>query len=430
MSSRRSFVAALAAVSAAPAFNRHAFAQLARATHVAGARAATAVAPDEEYWSGIQRAFDVDRTLVNLNNGGVSPAPTHVLEAMIRDLRFSNELPVEHMWRVLEPRIESVRRELAREFGGDVEEMAITRNASEANEIMIFGLDLKRGDEVVLSNQNYPRMITAWEQRARSDGIVVRQVSFPVPPPSPKHVVDAFAAAITPRTRVIEVTHITNLTGQIMPVREIVDLARPRGIEVMVDGAHAFAHFPFTRDQLGCDYYGTSLHKWLLAPIGTGFLYVRKDKQKSLWPLMAAPPSMDDNIRKYEEIGTHPAANHNAIAAAMAFHRGIGAERKIARLRYLRDRWAKRLLAEGSGRVRILTPLDSPLGGGIGFVSIDGLAHDKLGAWLHANDRIITTPITHAEFTGIRVTPNVYTTPDEVDLFADRVLHAMRKWIA
>jgi isopenicillin-N epimerase len=430
MSSRRSFVAALAAMSAAPAFNRTAFAQLADASRVAGGRAAAAVAPDEEYWSGIQRAFDVDRTLVNLNNGGVSPAPTHVLDAMIRDLRFSNELPVEHMWRVLEPRIESVRREVAREFGCDPEEMAITRNASEANEIMIFGLDLRRGDEVVVSNQNYPRMITAWEQRARRDGIVLKQVSFPVPPPSMKAVVDRFAEAITPRTRVIEVTHITNLTGQIMPVREIVDLARPRGIEVFVDGAHAFAHFPFTRDQLGCDYYGTSLHKWLLAPIGTGFLYVRKEKQKALWPLMAAPPSMDENVRKYEEIGTHPAANHNAIAAAMAFHRGIGGERKIARLRYLRDRWAKRLLAEGNGRVKILTPLDSPHGGGIGFVSIDGLAHDKLGGWLASNYRIVTTPITHPEFTGIRITPNVYTTPDEVDLFADRVLHAMRHGIA
>jgi isopenicillin-N epimerase len=430
MASRRSFVAALAAASAAPAFNRGAFAQLAGVAPVAAGRSAAAVAPDEEYWTGIQRAFDADRTLVNLNNGGVSPAPTHVLDAMIRDLRFSNELPVEHMWRVLEPRIESVRRELAREFGCDVEEMAVTRNASEANEIMIFGLDLKRGDEVVLSNQNYPRMITAWEQRARRDGIVVKQVSFPVPPPSPGHVVDAFAAAVTPRTRVIEVTHITNLTGPILPVREIVEFARPRGIEVFVDGAHAFAHFPFTRDQLGCDYYGTSLHKWLLAPIGTGFLYVRKEKQRALWPLMAAPPSMDENIRKYEEIGTHPAANHNAIAVAMAFHRGIGAERKVARLRYLRDRWAKRLLAEGGGRVRILTPLDSPLGGGIGFVSIDGLPHDKLGSWLHANYRIITTPITHPEFTGIRVTPNVYTTPDEVDLFADRVLHAMRRGIA
>ena len=174
---------------------------------------------------------------------------------------------------------------------------------------------------------------------------------------------DQFKAAVTPRTRVIEVTHITNLTGQIMPVRELVELARPRGIEVFVDGAHAYAHFPFTRDELGCDYYGTSLHKWLLAPIGTGFLYVRKAKQKRLWPLMAAPASMDENIRKYEEIGTHPAANHNAISVALAFHHAIGGERKVARLRYLRDRWARRLQKE-SERVPHPHPARQPEFGG------------------------------------------------------------------
>ena len=206
-------------------------------------------------------------------------------------------------------------------------------------------------------------------------------------------------------------------------------MARARGIEVLVDGAHAYAHFPFTRDDLGCDYYGTSLHKWLLAPIGTGFLYVRKDRQKKLWPLMAAAPEMDENIRKYEEIGTHPAANHNAISAALAFHRGIGAERKAARLRLLRDRWAKRLLFEND-RVKVLTPLDAKQACGIALFNVDGLDPDKLGAWLYDKHRIITTPIIHAEFKGIRITPNVYTTLDEVDLFADRVGAAIRKGIA
>src|SRR4026207_2446813 len=165
-------------------------------------------------------------------------------------------------------------------------------------------------------------MITAWRQRERRDGIVLKQVSFKVPPPSQQYLVDQFKAAITPRTRVIEVTHITNLTGHIMPVRELVDLARPRGSEVFVDGARADARSPFPREELGCDYYGTSVHKWLLVPIGAGFLYVRKDKQKKLWAMMAAPPEMDENIRKYEEIGTHPAANHNAISAALALHPG------------------------------------------------------------------------------------------------------------
>ena len=424
MTDRRSFIRSLAV--AAPVLRPDAVRRLGESM----ARAERGGAPDDEaYWSGIQRAFDCDRTLVNLNNGGVSPTPSHVLDQMIRDLRFSNELPVEHMWRVLEPRVESVRRDLAHEFGCDPEEMAIVRNASEANETMIFGLDLKRGDEVIVTTQNYPRMLTAWDQRARRDGIVVRRIAFPLPPKSRQQILDRFAEAITPRTRAIEVTHITNYSGQILPVRDLVELARPKGIAVFVDGAHAFAHFPFTRDELGCDYYGTSLHKWLLAPVGTGFLYVRRDKVPGLWPLMAAPKEMDANIRKYEEIGTHPAANHNAVSVALAFHRAIGAERKVARLRWLRDRWARRLLQE-SDRVRVLTQLDSPDSGAIGLFDVDGLDPAQLQPWLMARHNIVTTLIGHEEFKGLRITPNVYTTPDEVDLFADRVLQAIRRGMA
>ncbi len=431
MTSRRDFLAAATSLAVAPAFTGRAFSQLARAREVAGGRTAAALADDETFWFEIQRAFEVDRTWVNLNNGGVSPAPSIVIEQLVRDIHYTNELPVEHMWRHLQPRMESVRRELAAEFGCDPEEMAITRNASEALETLIFGLDLQRGDEVIVSTQNYGRMLNAWEQRVKRNGIVLKKVQFAVPVQQPADVVAAFAAAITPRTKVIEITHITNLTGQILPVREIVEMARAKGIEVFVDGAHAFAHFPFTRDQLGVDYYGTSLHKWLYAPIGTGFLYVRKEKQRALWPLMAGNPGQENDIRKFEEIGTHPQANFNAIAAAIVFHRGIGADRKIARMRWLRDRWAKRLLAEGNGRVKVLTPLDSPMGGGIGFFNVDGLDPVKLGGWLYAKHNIVTTPIVHEkEFMGIRVTPNVYTTPQEVDVFAEKVLWAMKQGIA
>jgi len=431
MTTRRDFLQGMATFSLASTavFRETAIGSLFRANAVAGDRQPHELADDEAYWSEIQRAFDTDRTMINLNNGGVCPTPSHVLEAMIRDLRFTNELPAEHMWRVLEPRVESVRRDLAREFGCDPEEMAITRNASEANEIMIMGLDLKRGDEVVVTNQNYGRMITTWQQRERREGIVLKQVSFKVPPPSMHYIAEQIMSAVTPKTRAIEFPHITNLTGQVMPVREIVDFARPRGIEVLVDGAHAFAHFPFTRDELDCDYYGTSLHKWLLAPIGTGFLYVRKSKQKGLWPLMAAGATQDNDIRKYEEIGTHPAANHNAISAALAFHRGIGADRKVARLRYLRNRWAKRLLAE-SPRVKVLTPLEGKESGAIALFSVDGLDVSKLGGWLLATYRIVNTPILHPEFNGIRITPNVYTTPDEIDTFADAVTVAIKKGIS
>ena len=425
---RRALLGGLTGVAALAAFRRDAMARVADAGKAAAGKKPGALAMDESYWASIQEAFEVDRTLINLNNGGCSPAPAHVLDQMIRDVRFSNEIPVYQMWTILEPRIESCRRELAVEFGCDPEEMAITRNASESLENLIFGIDLKPGDEVIQTNQNYPRMITSWAQRARREGIVVKQVSFPVPPPSPAAVVDAFRKAITPKTRVIEVTHITNLTGQILPVRDIVRLGREHDIEVFVDGAHAFAHFPFKRDELECDYYATSLHKWLFAPIGTGFLYVRRNKQKKIWPLMAAPPEMDENIRKYEEIGTHPAANHNAIAAAITFNREIGADRKAARLRYLRDRWAVRLAA-ADPRVKILTPLNDTESCGIALIHVDGLDTTKLQAYLWDKHRIMTTPIIHAEFDGLRITPSVYTTLDELDTFSDRMEKTIKSGI-
>lgn len=427
MPDRRTFLASMLGASVTlPTMRADAFRHLARADERARRQMPAAADDDESYWGEIQRAFDIDRTMVNLNNGGCSPAPTHVLEQMIRDLRFSNELPVDHMWRTLEPRIESVRRDLATEFGCDPEEMAITRNASEANETMIFGTDLARGDEVVFTTQNYPRMQNAWRQRERRDGIVLKRVKIETPVASTASYLEHIEAAITPRTRVIEIMHISFQTGYIAPVREIVELARPRGIKVFVDGAHAFAHFPFKRDDLGCDYYGTSLHKWLHAPIGTGFLYVRRDRIKSLWPLMAGGVEQEDNIRKYEEIGTHPAANHNAISVAVAFHRSIGAERKIARLRFLRDRWARQVLAS-SDRAHMITKIGSTESGAIGVLAIDGMDMGKLGAWLLDKHHIVTTPMVTDEFQGIRITPSIYTTLDEVDLFADRVSRGIKR---
>ncbi len=430
MTDRRTFLRGMAGAGVAlPMMRGDAFGHVFKANAIAGDMSAARLAEEEPYWSQIQRAFDIDRTMINLNNGGISPCPTHVLDQLIRDQHFVNELPVENMWRTLEPRMESTRRDLARDFGCDMEEIAVCRNASEANEIVIFGMDLKRGDEVISTNQNYPRMTTSWQQRAAREGIVFKQISFKVPPPSDAYLVDQFRKAITPKTKVIEVTHITNLTGQIMPVRDIVRMARPMGIQVIVDGAHAFNHFPFKRDDLECDYYGVSLHKWTMAPIGTGMLYVRKERIPEIWSMFGSDESLKSNIRKFEQIGTHPQANYNAVSTALAFNRGIGADKKIARLRFLRDRWAKRLLA-ASDRVKVLTPIGPEQSGAICLFSVDGLDFGKLGGWLSSNYRIVTTPIGHAEFSGIRITPNVYTTLDEIDLFGDAVLKAIKNGIA
>jgi isopenicillin-N epimerase len=295
-------------------------------------------------------------------------------------------------------------------------------------ETMIFGLDLRAGDEVIVTTQNYDRMLSAWDQRARRDKIVVRAVSFPLPA-TDAAVLDAVSGAITPRTRAIELPQLTNWTGQPLPVAEIVALGRAHGLDVFVDGAQAFAHVPTSRDALACDYYGASLHKWLLAPVGTGFLYVRKAKLAGLWPLMAAPLAMIDNIRKYEEIGTHPAANHNSILGALAFHRAIGGARKLARLRFLRDRWARALLAEGA-RVQIPTPLDDPRSGAVALLHVEGMDPVALHDWLWARYRIVSSPTVHAGVSGIRVTPNVFNTVSEIDRFTDAMRRALRQGIS
>ncbi len=388
-------------------------------------RPADSIASDEDFWLNIRHAFTVDRNIINLNNGGVSPSPKIVQETERRYSEISNMGPAHFMWRILGPEIETVRRRLAGTFGCDAEEIAITRNASEALEIVQLGMNLKAGDEVVTTNQDYPRMITTWQQRERRDGIVLKQVTFPVPPPSMDDLADRIERAITPRTRVIHICHITNRTGQIFPVKKISQMARSRGIEVVVDGAHAFAHFPFKRDDLDCDYYGTSLHKWVLAPIGTGFLYVRREKIKNIWPMMAAPPSMDDNIRKFEEIGTHPAALRNSITEALTFHDSIGGERKAARFRYLRKRWSNRL-RELPG-VRILNSEDPEQSCGIGFISIDGFEPGKLSEHLWDKYHIMTVPIiTGNEYQGLRITPNVYTTLEEIDTFTEAMEKIIR----
>ncbi len=382
------------------------------------ARPADEIARDEDFWFNVRHAFVVDRNLINLNNGGVSPSPKVVIDTETRLLEMENMTPTYYMWRILDPGVENVRRRLARTFGCDPEEIAITRNASEALENIQFGLDLKRGDEVITTNQDYPRMISSWQQREDRDGIVLKQITFPVPPPSLDDLAQRIERAITPRTRVIHICHMTNRTGQIFPVKRICQMGRVRGIEVIVDGAHSFAQFPFTHADLDCDYFGTSLHKWLLAPIGTGMLYVRRSKIGNIWPLMAPERSLKEDIRKFEQIGTHPASQRNAITEALTFHESIGAERKAARFRYLRRRWTERL--RNLDRVKLLHSEDPEQSCAIGFISVDGMDVGKLVGHLFNKHRIWTTAVvTPGEYQGLRITPNVYTTIEEIDTFAD-----------
>lgn len=411
-------VAASAALAAAldPLGARHALAAIADLGSDADPQD---LARDEAFWFKIQQAFTVDRSIVNLNSGGVSPSPAVVQQAMKRHLDFSNACPAHNLWTVLEPQVESVRQGLAREFGCDAEEIAITRNSSEALQICQFGLDLKPGDEMLTTDQDYGRMLNTWKQREKREGVVLKTFPIPVPLEDPQEIVRRFEKNIGPRTRVILMCHMINLTGQILPVREVCEMARKRGIPTIIDGAHTFAHFPFRRDDLQCDYFATSLHKWLFAPHGTGMLYVRKDRIASTWPMMACPEEMTANIRKFEEIGTHPAANHNAIAEALAFHQGVGAARKAERMRYLRDRWVSRLVQ--NKRVRMLTNLDPRWSCGIATVSIEGLDPAKLRDHLWNKHRILVVAIGHKDVPGIRVSPSIWNTLEEIDRFCEAV---------
>jgi selenocysteine lyase/cysteine desulfurase len=389
--------------------------------HLSPQQAAT----DHDYWSTIQNAFSVTRGIINLNNGGVSPSPRIVTEALVRYIWQQEDATAYTMWQILEPQSETIRTGLAELFGCDREEIAITRNASESLETLLLGLDLKSGDEVLTTTQDYGRMLTTIRQRERREGIKLSLIRIPIPPKNINEITSAFERAITPRTRLIQISHMVNITGQITPVRAVCEMARARGIETIIDGAHSFAQFDFKQADLNCDYFGTSLHKWLYAPKGTGMLYVRRDKIQKVWSLFAAEEKQKADIRKFEEVGTHSAAPRLAIGEALLFHNTIGGKRKEARLRYLSRYWMDKL--KGLPRIRFNTSMDPSQMCAIGNVQIEGVDPRALGSYLFDKHRIFTTPIVHEEFQGLRITPNLYTTLGELDRFCDLMTTIARK---
>jgi isopenicillin-N epimerase len=372
---------------------------------------------DEDYWSTIQNAFTVTRGIINLNNGGVSPSPRIVTEALVRYIWQQEDATAYTMWQILEPQSETIRTGLAELFGCDREEIAITRNASESLETLLLGMDLKTGDEVLTTTQDYGRMLTTIRQREQREGVKLNLIKIPIPPKNINEITAAFERAITPRTRLIQIAHQINITGQITPVKAVCQMARRHGVETIVDGAHSFAQFYFKQPDLDCDYFGTSLHKWLYAPKGTGLLYIRREKIAKVWPLFAAEDKQKADIRKFEEIGTHSAAPKLAIGEAMLFHNGIGGKRKEARLRYLSRYWMDKL--KDIPKVRFNTSFDPMQMCAIANVQIEGLDQGKIGSYLFSKHHIFTTPIVHEEFTGLRITPNLYTTLPELDRFCE-----------
>ncbi|HYQ87591.1 MAG TPA: aminotransferase class V-fold PLP-dependent enzyme [Bacteroidota bacterium] len=374
-------------------------------------------AEQEDFWSAIQKSFSVTRGIINLNNGGVSPSPRIVTEALIRYIWEQEDATAYTMWHILEPQTETIRTGLAQLFGCDREEIAITRNASESLEILLMGMNFQPGDEILTTTQDYPRMLTTLRQRERREGLVLKLVKVPVPAKSLDEIVDAFKRGITAKTKLILISHVINSTGQITPVKAVCELARSKGIEVIVDGAHSFGHLAFQQADLGCDYFGTSLHKWMYAPKGTGLLFVKREKIEKIWPLMAAEEKEASDIRKFEEIGTHSAAPKLAIGEAILFHQRIGAKRKEARLRYLSRYWMNQV--RNFAGVRINTSFDDAQSCAIGNVEITGIEPAALAGYLMDKHKIYTTTFALDDFRGLRITPNLYTTIGELDRFVE-----------
>ena len=372
---------------------------------------------DEDFWRLVKQSYTVSPTIMNLNNGGVSPSPKAVQEAVEHYNRLSNEAPSYYMWRILDKGREPLRAQLAALAGCDAEEIAINRNASEALETVIFGLELQAGDEVVLSKYDYPNMINAWKQRAHRDGIKLVWAELDVPMEDPAVIAERYVSQFSDKTRVVHLTHMINWNGQVLPVRDIAEQARSRGLAVIVDAAHSFVHLDFKIDDLQCDYLGTSLHKWLCAPFGSGMLYVRKEKIKPLYPLFAAPDPESSDIRKFEHLGTRSFAIEQAISHAIQFHEMIGSARKAARLKYLRQYWMGQ--ARQLPGFRSYTPDNPDLAGAIANIGFEGKSGLDLHRFLFREYKIHTVGIEWGDIDGVRITPNVYTLTSDLDRLVD-----------
>jgi len=426
---RRTFLRQTATLAGAFSFN-----SLFRQAHAADFEAAAhavknlvpaEVAWNEDYWSIIQQAYSVNPDIINLNNGGVSPAPIVVQEALERYNQLANEGPSYYMWVILDQGREPLRRKLADLAGAKPGEIAVDRNSTEALNTIIYGLPLKPGDEVIGTKQDYPNMIQAYRQRAQRDGIVYKQISFDFPIEDDDVIVKAYEAAITPQTRLIHVTHMINWVGQLMPVAKISDMAHAHGIEVISDSAHSFGLIDFKIPDLRCDYFGTSLHKFLSAPIGSGMMWIREDHIEKVWPLTCAADPHSADIRKFESLGTRSFPIEQAIGEAVNFHEGIGSRRKQERIFYLKNYWSTRV--QSIPKVRLHTSLRPEYSCAIGGFSIDGMTPGQIAGALFDRWKIHTVGIVWENISCVRITPHVYTRPADLDLLVGAIQELAQK---
>lgn len=369
----------------------------------------------DDFWLGIRNDYKLKPDYVNLENGYFSMMSQPVLEKYLEDVKMINTEASYYMRTVQFDKKQKVNDRLAEFLGCATEELIITRNTTESLDTVISGIDWKAGDEAVMAEQDYGSMLDMFKQQAKRYGIINKIVSVPLNPTTDEEIVNLYENAITPKTRLLMVSHMINITGHILPIKKICDMAHAKGVEVMVDGAHAVAHFDFKISDLNCDYYGSSLHKWLGTPMGAGILYIRKEKIKTLWPLFAEAGIAETDVKKLNHTGTHPVSTDIAIHHAIDYHQKIGSKRKEDRLRFLQNYWVDKV--KGINKIYLNTPSDKTRSCGIANVGIEGIKPGDLAKILMDKYKIWTVAIDSANVHGVRITPHVYTTTDDLDAF-------------
>lgn len=371
------------------------------------------LAEDEAFWAEIRKAYRLKPDYINFENGYYSMQSQEVLEAFVKNVREINYQAAYYMrTRQFDDKLEA-RKRLAELVGCDLEELIITRNTTESLDTVISGFDWKAGDEAVMAEQDYGAMLDMFKQQARRYGIVNKFVSLPIDPKDDNEIVQLYERAITPKTRLLMVCHVVNITGQILPIKKIAAMAHSKGVAVMVDGAHAIAHIDFKISDLDCDYYGSSLHKWLGCPLGAGLLYVKKDKIGSIWPIFGDSGYADNDIRKLNHTGTHPVHTDLTIQNAIDFHQKIGIKRKEARLRFLQNYYINQL--RNIPNIVINTPTDPQRSCAIANVGVNHIKPAELAKLLLEKYKIYTVAIDYANVHGVRLTPHVFISLTELD---------------
>ena len=424
MTSRRSFfqksIGLAGAMSLTPFLSRARSEDISDAMLCLNRKSPMEAANDEELWSRIAQAYTASSTILNLNNGGVSPQPKVVQDAVDRYYHLSNEAPSYYMWQILDKGREPLRRKLADLAGVSPDELAVDRNTTEALATFTWGIDLKRGDEIVMTKQDYPNMIHAWKQRELRDGVKINWINFNLPIDNDDVVLKAYIEATTSKTKIWHITHLITWTGQILPASKLCAEARKRGIITVVDAAHSFAHLDFQISDMNCDYLGTSLHKWLCAPFGTGMMYIRKEHIERTWPLFPNDKPQSGDIRKFETLGTRSFAPEQAIAQAIDFHNAIGGKRKQERLHFLKKYWCDAVTK--NPRVKLHISMDPQYSCAIGTFSIDGLDVGDIATKLFNDHQILAVSIKWENINAVRVSPQVYTSTKDLDRLISAVM--------